>query len=208
MILNSKAKASTLTSATFTKRLAEWDGTKTALKMDEQRTTIGLTEGIPDELQSMFLFSNIDMLWDTQKRSYISDGKADLAFLKAYGVDKAVNVKMLVTGKRSGNSLDMYLEFDSENWVYFSYKNSMMQTLSSSPEYNTMVQGLKAEERKLKVGIGEKSYSFILAPDSKKKRFLSIMNNQQVSDEEEMPEEVLIETEEDTRPNKDVKDKK
>ena len=52
MILNSKAKASTLTSTTFTKRLAEWDGTKTALLMDEQRTTIGMTEDIPDELQS------------------------------------------------------------------------------------------------------------------------------------------------------------
>ncbi|MCU4157395.1 hypothetical protein J1N10_15570 [Carboxylicivirga sp. A043] len=171
-ILSSSAKASKLSKETFIKRLAEWTGHKQAVRAENERNITGEGVGIPSELQQMLLFSNIDFEWDTKKRAFIAEGKADLAYIKQFVVNREANVLAEITRKRSGNSIEMYIEFDAETWVYFTYKNSMMQTLSSNSVYNSIVQELKAEERKQKVGLGEKGYTFIMAPESKKKKFV------------------------------------
>nr|WP_321410637.1 hypothetical protein [uncultured Carboxylicivirga sp.] len=171
-ILNSSAKESTLTKETFTKRLSELAGRKEAEKMEAERNGTGASEKIPEELKQMLFFSNIDFIWDSGERAFRADGEVDLAYLKEYIVNRKAKVKAEIMRKRSGNSLDMYIEFDENTWVYFTYKNGMMQTLSSNKEYNQIVQALKADDRKQNVGIGEKSFTFIMAPESKKSRFL------------------------------------
>lgn len=172
-ILNSGADDSKLSKETISKRMAEWLGHKKAGEIESERNKTGASEKLPLETQHLLMFSNLDFEWDTPKRAFIANGEAHLAYLKQYVVNKKVHVKAEIVRKRSGNSLDMYIEFDSDNWVYFTYKNGMMQTVSSNKEYNTVVQALKADERKQKVGLGEKSFTFIMAPESKKKRFLS-----------------------------------
>ncbi|MCU4175146.1 hypothetical protein [Carboxylicivirga sp. N1Y90] len=172
-ILNSDAKTSKLSKETFVKRMKEWSGDKQANKLEQLRSSTGLTDQIPLEMQQMLLFSNIDFVWNSEKRAYIANGEADLAFMKNYVINKKVKLQAEIVNKRSGNSFDMYIEFDNNTWVYFTYKNSMMQTLSSNKQYNNLVQALKSDERKQKVGLGEKGFTFILSPESKKKRFLS-----------------------------------
>ncbi len=172
-ILSSSAKASKLSKETFIKRMAEWSGHKRAVKAENERSGTGPGQAIPLELQQMLLFSNIDFEWNTQKRAFIANGKADLAYIKDLVVNREVNVLAEITRKRSGNSLEMYIEFDANTWVYFVYKNSMMQTLSSNSNFNSIVQTLKADERKQKVGLGERGYTFIMAPESKKKKFVA-----------------------------------
>jgi hypothetical protein len=172
-ILASSAKTSDLSKETFISRLAEWSGRKQAIKAESERGGSGQGEGIPLELQQMLLFSNIDLEWDSQKRAFVANGKADLAYIKQSIVNREVEVLAEITRKRSGNSLEMYIEFDANNWVYFVYKNSMMQTISSNSSFNSIVQELKAEDRKQKVGLGEKGYTFIMAPESKKKKFVA-----------------------------------
>jgi hypothetical protein len=172
-ILASSAKVSKLSKETYVSRLAEWIGSDKATKAENKRTITGEGSGIPPELQQMLLFSNIDFKWDTDKHAFVANGKADLAYIKQFVVNREVNVLAEITRKRSGNSIEMYIEFDAETWVYFVYKNSMMQTLSSTSTYNSIVQELKPDERKQKVGLGEKGYTFNLAPESKKKKFVS-----------------------------------
>jgi hypothetical protein len=47
-----------------------------------------------------------------------------------------------------------------------------MYTLSSIPEYNTLVRESKPDERKQKVRLGEKSFIYMISPESKKTKFL------------------------------------
>ena len=159
-ILNSSAEASKVTKETFTKRMAEWIGKQNSEKIESERTGTGISEKLPEEIKQILLFSNIDFVWDSGERSFWADGEADLAYLNEYIVNKKVKVKAELMRKRSGNSLDMYIEFDENTWVYFTYKNNMMQTLSSNKEYNQIVQALKAEDRKQK---GE-AFTFIMSP--------------------------------------------
>ncbi|TRX70465.1 hypothetical protein [Carboxylicivirga sp. M1479] len=173
-IIQSSAKTSKLSKETFETRLAEWLGSKAkATKAEAERGKTGEGQGIPLELQQMFLFSNIDFEWDTKKRAFVAEGTADLAYIKQFVVNREVEVLAEITRKRSGNSIEMYLEFDADTWVYFVYKNSMMQTFSSNKNYNSIVQELKPEERKQKVSLGEKGYTFIMSPESKKKKFVA-----------------------------------
>lgn len=191
-ILRSAAKPSKLSKELYASRMAEWGGLKQALKSEGERTVSGLTNALPVELQQMLLFSNIDFVWDTQKRSFIANGKADLAYLKQFVVNKEVKVLAEITRKRSGNSIEMYIEFDKATWVYFVYKNSMMQTLSSDANYNRIVQELKPDERKQKAGLGEKGYTFIMSPDSKKKKFVAKFKNKPAAAKvEEVKEEAV-----------------
>jgi len=169
----SAAKTSKLSKESYQKRLAEWIGVKQAAKSEQERSVTGEGKVLPLDLQQQLLFSNIDLEWDSDKRAYIANGKADLAYMKQYVVNKEVKVYAEIMRKRSGNSLEMFVEFDDNTWVYFVYKNSMMQTLSSNSAYNDLVQSLKPDERKQKVGLGEKGYTFIMAPESKKKKFVA-----------------------------------
>jgi hypothetical protein len=191
----SKAKASDLSAATFTKRMAEWAGNAAARKMQAERTGSVVTKEIPAEQQVMLNFGNIDWRWNTATSSYIANGPADLIFIKNYIINKKVNIKAELMRKRSGNSIDIYIEFDPNVWYFFSFKAGMMQTLSSNASYNSAVQLLKPEERKMKSGMGSKPFSFIMAPDSKKNRFVKRIDSgagavaEDEEQEEEQPEE-------------------
>jgi hypothetical protein len=70
-----------------------------------------------------------------------------------------------------------------------------MQTLSSNKAYNSAVQLLKPEERKMNTKLGEKPFSFIMAPDSKKNRFLkrinAFSNAEEMNDIDEVEEEAV-----------------
>lgn len=171
-MINSKAKTSGLSAPTFIKRMAEWTGKQQAAKIESERKNDGEVRALPEELQDMFSFSNIDFSWNTAKRAWIAEGKADLAFVKQFAINREVEVKAEISKKRSGNSLDLYIKADDDTWFFFTYKSGMMQTLSSYGNYNSIVQELKAEDRKQKVKMGEKSFAYILAPESKLNRFL------------------------------------
>ncbi len=171
-ILRSSAKASKLSKETFIKRLAEWSGRKQANSAEQERNKTGAGTGIPAELQQMLLFSNIDFKWDTNKRAFVANGKADLAYIKEFVVNREAKVMAEITRKRSGNSIEIYIEFDAETWVYFRYKNSSMYTICSAKDYNSIIKELKPDERKQK---GE-NFTFLPAPESMKKKFVAKFN--------------------------------
>src|SRR5690606_6162007 len=89
-----------------------------------------------------------------------------------------------ISFSRGGNSLDLYIDLGKDNYFFFGYRNGLMQTRSSMEVFNTHVQALKPDERKLKTGIGEKSYNFALAPESRVKRLLRQFQTGVVEDDE------------------------
>src|SRR5690554_662800 len=91
--------------------------------------------------------------------------------------------------------LDLYIDLGKDNYFFFGYRNGLMQTRSSMEAFNTHVQALKPDERKLKTGIGEKSYNFALAPESRVKRLLRQFQTGVIEDDELNEEGELIEEE-------------
>jgi len=174
--INSGAKTSHFPAEKFIDRADEWIGKKAALDINKQRSMIGDINGLSGEMLNVFTFSNIDFRWNLKKHCYVAEGKADLAFIKNFSVNQQVDIKAEITRTRSGNSIEMLIEADKDTWFFFSYKNGIMYTLSSIPEYNNLIRESKPEERKQKVRLGEKSFIYMISPESKKTRFLKGLN--------------------------------
>ncbi len=167
-ITSSSAAESKQSDEGFQKRLAEWIGIKEAKKITNDKKAIKQFEELNPLINKMFLFGNVDFKFDGKYHKYVADGTADLAFIKDFVINRKVDIKAEIIKKRSGNSLEMFLSFDKDNWFYFGYKSKMMYTLSSNENFNTTVQTLDADARKSKEG----GFTFIPAPVSRLNRFI------------------------------------
>lgn len=187
-IASVQAKESKQSAETFIKRMAEWTGRADAVKLNTKRATFDEYKDMPASVINTLCFGNIDFVWDTPKKSFLADGVFDLSFIKTFPINRQANVKAQFARSRVGNYFDIYIELDENTWYYFAFRNGLMQVLSSNKEWNTLVQTIKMEERKLKSGIGEKPYSFILASEGKKNSFLKRMKSKEdVSEPEDEP---------------------
>ncbi|WP_066631956.1 hypothetical protein [Labilibacter marinus] len=167
-ILASSARESNVSNELFQKRAAELVGLKESKKLTKECQSIQLIEELNETMNNMFLFSNIDFIFDGKYHMYIADGTADLSMVNNQVLNKKVDIKAEIVKKRSGNSIDLFLSFDKSTWFYFSYKSKMMYTLSSIEAYNSTVLNLKSDERKAKSG----GFTFIQAPASRLNRFI------------------------------------
>ncbi|MBN2744868.1 MAG: hypothetical protein JXR39_13330 [Marinilabiliaceae bacterium] len=185
MFLNSKAKNSSLSAETFEKRMAEIIGRPAAKALQAERASVGESKSLPDSVAGIFSFANVDWTWRTASSSYVANGVADLTLIRKQMLNRQVTVKAELMRKRSGNSIDLYVAADDEKWVYFSYKAGIMQVLTSDQDLNLKIQTIKSEERKMKTRMGEKQFSYILAPNSKVARFLQRIENLNNAPEDE-----------------------
>ena len=134
-------------------------------------------KSLPVESLNTLTFDSLVWTWDSGLRSYLSNGEAYIGWVKNMPINKKAKVKSQIAFSRAGNSLDLYIELDQGRFYFFSYRNGIMQTRSSDQQYNTHVQALSNDERKLKTRLGEKPYSFILAPESRLNRFIRLFDS-------------------------------
>ena len=63
-------------------------------------------------------------------------------------INKFVDGLIEIERKRTGDVLNIYLEFENgKDWYFFNYRNNLMQTISANTEYNTIIQELKEDKR-------------------------------------------------------------
>jgi len=153
-------------------RMSEWMDKKSAEDVSREIQGFEVMRSLPESLKYMLVLDDLTWIWDPSSRSYIADTTAYIAWVKDNPINRKVDIKSTISFSRAGNSLDMYIQVTDDVYFFFSYRNGIMQTRSSIEEYNTHVQALKTDERKLKTGLGEKPYSFILAPESRMNRLL------------------------------------
>lgn len=176
-------------------RMAEWMGKKTATDVAREVQGFEPMRSLPAENQYTLVFDSLTWRWDERSRSYIADTEAYIGWVRNQPIHRKVKVQGTISFSRGGNSLDLYIDLGKDNYFFFGYRNGLMQTRSSMEAFNTHVQALKPDERKLKTGLGEKSYTFALAPESRVKRLLRQFQTGVIEDEELNEEGELIEEE-------------
>ncbi|SFE76024.1 hypothetical protein SAMN05444380_1184 [Thermophagus xiamenensis] len=177
IILQSKAPDAQIDKLTLEKRLREWTNSNSAQKIVEHlKPASDLSEALSPDLQHTLCFSDIKFEWDTPARSYFTNGKATLAWIENHGIAKEVDVKALIKRSRGGNSFEIHIQADDNNWFFFSYNNEKMMVLSSSKEFNSAIQALDIEQRKMKTGLGQDNYIFQLGNNNRLKKFMDFFN--------------------------------
>ena len=159
------------TRATFESALKEIVGVETADEMASQMTLNGKLKRIPDALNKRLFLNDIKFKWVEDLNSYKSFGKIGISNIGKEEINKYVDGKVMITKKRSGDIIDIYLEIDQKNWYYFSYRRGLMKVISSNEDFNTQIKELKKDKRRYPNAKGEKPFTFMFGSEREKRDF-------------------------------------
>jgi hypothetical protein len=149
------------------KNIRQLIGKEQADKLISDLTLYGKAKKIPKELQSQIFFSHLDLKWNKQTRSYVSDGKIGVGSIGKNMVNKYCDGKVEFKKKRGADEINIYLELDPQHWYYFNYVNGFMQILSSNNDFQKAITDLKPDKREEKTDKGKFSYNITTQPNKK-----------------------------------------
>ena len=153
-------------------------GEKKADKIVSDINLFGKLRKYPSELQHTIVFSDLKLKWNYATRSYISRGAIGVGGINDQKINKLFNGYVEVAKKRTGDVVNIYLEFDrSKYWYYFNYRNNMLQTISSNTEYNNLIRDTKDDKRTFKGDKEGSEYRYIISNLRKKTDFLRRITN-------------------------------
>jgi hypothetical protein len=134
----------------------------------------GAIRRVPDALAKNFVFSDINMTYHSNSRSFISDGPIGVVMILGKPVYKYFDGYIQLIRRRTGDVLHVYLELDRNHWYYFTHRGNLLQTASSRTDYNKAVEDIKPSKRRER-GSGETAYRYMLTDSQARNRFLREM---------------------------------
>ncbi|MGE5316578.1 MAG: hypothetical protein ACM3ME_01185, partial [Chloroflexota bacterium] len=154
----------------------------------EELNLSGQVKKMPQALNKPLIFNNVNMVWDSKLKSYVSDGKIGVAAVKGEIVNRSVDGYIEIGKRRTGDVLNIYLELNPLVWYFFSYSNGIMQSISSNNEYNSILSSLKESKRTTNTG-DEMGYQFIISTPEARMAFMHKMQQRKtaISEEQQQP---------------------
>jgi hypothetical protein len=159
-----------LNRASYTKNMVELMGKEKYNAMKSDLNLFG-ARTLPPEMKHTLVFNELKLKWNNETNSWRSVGKIGIASINNVPVNKRVDGLIELQIKRSGDIMDIYLQFDRRTWYYFGYTRGVMQIHSSNNTFLDKIQKLKTADRRMKVATGE-SYIYMVSTDVKKNSFL------------------------------------
>lgn len=133
--------------STFQKAITEIMGKEKADKLISQLSLYGSYKKFPDELNYTLFFTDVQMTWNQQTKSYISQGKLGLGSIGKTQINKYIPGTILLERKRSGDVLWIYFELDNGKWYTFNYSNGNMMAYSTNEKFMESLKGMKDDDR-------------------------------------------------------------
>jgi hypothetical protein len=169
----------------YVKGLNDILGSEKAASLQQELGLYGEYKQVPQELIHTLFFSDLDLYWNQNTRSYRSKGKIGIGSVDGNQVHKKVNGYMELSKRRSGDLFDVYLELDERTWYYFGYTRGVMHLLSSNREFNMTINDLKTSQRQMKTERNEMPFVFIVTTADKKNTFLRQFMQEEAGGEEQ-----------------------
>jgi len=155
----------------YTKGIVELIGKSRFDAMKSELSLFGTLKETPAELKHTIMLNELKLKWNNESNSWVSVGKIGIASINNTQVNKRVEGLLELQIRRSGDILDLYLQFDRRTWYYFGYTRGVMQIHSSNSEFLDRMKKLNPNERRQKVTSGE-SYIYMVSTDVKKNSFV------------------------------------
>jgi len=159
------------TRMTYEKGLRELLGEEDADEIISQLSLNGKIKRMPDQLNKRLMFSEVKMKWNQDLNAYKSFGKLGLTNINKEEIYKALDGGIMITKKRSGDQVDIYLEIDAKNWYFFTYRRNLMKVISSNEDFNSRIKDLKRDDRKYKNQKGEDPFTFMYGSEREVRDF-------------------------------------
>jgi hypothetical protein len=147
------ADAVNLDSRAFNLALGQIFGNAEAEKlMTEITTQGGAFKRIPKEIQSTILISDVEMKYNSLRRSFVSTGKIGIASIDKTQVNKYFTGKIEIQNKGSYTEMRLVIDLGGGSYYYFEYNSSSgnMLAFTTNAEFIKVIEETKPEDRKMK----------------------------------------------------------
>lgn len=144
-------------------------------KLASDLNLYGQIKKMPDQLQHTILFSEVTLKWDRETRSFISQGPIGIGYVNGQPINKFVNGYIQIEKSTSGPAMTFYLKINKSQWYFFTYKNGIMQIISSDNALNDYIETLPGNARILNENSDVDYYEFVISTRSKSVNFIREM---------------------------------
>jgi hypothetical protein len=141
----------------------------------EELSLYGQIKKLPDLLKQTMIFSDLNLVWDSDTRSWYSKGKIGLGYLGGQTINKYMDGYIQIEPGTTASSLTIYLQPTPETWYYFTYKNGIMQVMSSDASFNEKLELAKPEKRILNANSETDYYEYVISTKRSVVEFLREM---------------------------------
>lgn len=147
-------------------------GKDAAEKLFKDMGATGTIKKFPDELNHSIVLTNVEMKWNTETRSYISEGWLHLSNLGKNPFNKVIKGKVELVKKRGGDILNLYIECESQKWFFFNYSRNVMNVIAGDENFNKTVRELDSKKRSVDGENGAPPYQFMIGIEKRKRDFM------------------------------------
>ena len=182
-IITDELKEANLNSVDLTKTTYLGYLYETLLEEDSQKALeeiglYGASRRVPQDIRQTAVFADVSMSWNPETNSYVSKGDLGIASIDNTPINKYFKGYLEFEIRGTSPVMTLYIEVNSNKWFFFSYRNYIMQTISSDEKYNELVINLKPERRIINERDEENQYEFVIS--SKRKRIEFIRKMQKI----------------------------
>ncbi|MEN8225982.1 MAG: hypothetical protein ABFS05_11560, partial [Bacteroidota bacterium] len=131
-------------------------------------SNFGTVRRLPNELNYMMLFTQVKFNWNPASSSFVSYDDLGMFSLGGEIVNGSVPGYIEIERKPTGfGVINIYFELPGGEWYFFSYRNYIMQTISSNEVYNNEILDLREDKRIVKSREEEVPYEFVISSKRK-----------------------------------------
>ncbi|MDX5321649.1 MAG: hypothetical protein LPK45_10980, partial [Bacteroidota bacterium] len=131
---------------------------------------------IVKNLEGLFFISEIKLVWDQERKAYVSEGPIGITSIGNTKFEKKVEGKLMIERKRSGDEITFYFQTDNNHWYYINYLRNNLYIYSSESDFNNLVRE-KYEE------VSKDGYTLKLASPRAKIKFLNSFEGKKEGEE-------------------------
>jgi hypothetical protein len=130
--------------------LRTWVGEEAADEAISDLSLTGQFKRVPKELQHTLVLSGVELVYDAQENSFVSEGNLGLVLMGSEQVFMQVKGKLEVQRLKTGDWLRLYLHGGNENWYYFDYRLGTMNVSTTDAPFFDILLEVKAKNRTIK----------------------------------------------------------
>ena len=181
-----------LNSELYTKGMKDMLGVAAAQQISEEINLFGTSRNLPKEFNYEIMLNDVNMYWNEATSSFRSEGKIGIGFIGGQPLNVYVDGFVEIQKRRSGDMFDIYLKADESTYYYFSYIRGNMMTQAGNNTFNTLIAGIKLNDRKHPDSSVRQPYIYMISVEDRLARFLQRMSNRGMSGEEEVSLDGLV----------------
>jgi len=133
-------------------------------KIISDLTNFGTIRKLPQDINYTFFFNKLKFRWNRPTASLVSYGDIGLFSVGDEVVNRMVPGYVEIERKGGGYGvINVYFELEDGQWYFYSYRNYIMQAISSDEGFNNEILNLKEDRRIIYSKDEDTPYEFVIS---------------------------------------------